>query len=454
MNIPEELLKMLETGWRSLCAVVPLPNSFDLLGAETSPWKPLVNEKGVITIETQFTPPGMQPDVFAGVRRTLLTLFAPENCGLGAFVAPISHECLDGWLPATSLHFRTSRFSDLHELAFVDGDNSLLVRLKADAGTIYYRVAIPAETEASRLWDMPDPQPERLPDGERFDTGLARLRQHWMTEFAPVFSRLPSSPLLRNAVLAALAKSFLTQYDGGLRYGATRYYCDDGPCAESFPPTILTLVSACLHYGLEKKALPFLGRFLDSFVSEKGELLHRGNGASLSEHGMLLDVFGQITDADFRRKYSATVGRVAERLLRLVQEAGHGLIACCPEDDVRACPPRQWFSCNLWVSRGLLGHFRDDAAESTVAREFAERTVRICRESAIATKDGLFVPPSPDWREPFADMNDFVPFMPTDDIHSVASYTNYRFYPEMLSSGLLPSDLAASIVQYRRRHGG
>ena len=475
MEIPEYLLEMLDNGWQRLCATIPQPNSYDLLGTESSPWKPLVNEKGVITIETQFTPPDIQPDVFAGVRRTLLTLFAPEHLGFGTFVKPISHECLDGWLPATSLRFRTSRFPDLHELAFVDGDNSLLVRLTADTETAYYRVSLPTETDPRRLWNMPDPQPEQLPDGKRFDAGLARLRHHWTSEFTPLFPRLPSHPLLRNAVLSAFAKSFLTQYDGGMRYGATRYYCDDGRCAESFPPTIFTMISASLHYGLEKKALPFLGRFLDFFVSEKGELLHRGNGASLSEHGMLLDLFGLITDADFRRKYSPAVELVAERLLRLVQKAGDGLIACCPEDDVRDCPPRQWFSCNLWVARGLLSHFRvhtyetqgvprisvkgepplsGDQANSALAREFAKRTVRICRESAIATRDGLFVPPSPDWRKPFADMNDFVPFMPKDDIHSIASYTNYRFYPEMLSSGLLPPDLASAIVQYRRGHGG
>ena len=51
-------------------------------------------------------------------------------------------------------------------------------------------------------------------------------------------------------------------------------------------------------------------------------------------------------------------------------------------------------------------------------------------------------------------MNDFIEVAPGDDIHRLASYTNYRIYPEMLSSTLLPAETAREIVNFRRARGG
>ena len=36
----------------------------------------------------------------------------------------------------------------------------------------------------------------------------------------------------------------------------------------------------------------------------------------------------------------------------------------------------------------------------------------------------------------------------------IASYTNYRFWPEMLSSGGLPASIAAGLGRFRQTHGG
>ena len=47
-----------------VCANVPQNNTYDIIGTETSRWKLLVNEKGIVTIETQYTPPEIEPDYF------------------------------------------------------------------------------------------------------------------------------------------------------------------------------------------------------------------------------------------------------------------------------------------------------------------------------------------------------------------------------------------------------
>ena len=78
-----DFYKKFDTVFAEICAKVPQPNSYDLIGTETSIWKLLVNEKGVITIETQYTPPEIEPDYYYCVRRTLLTMFSPEKTGFG-----------------------------------------------------------------------------------------------------------------------------------------------------------------------------------------------------------------------------------------------------------------------------------------------------------------------------------------------------------------------------------
>ena len=457
----EKLLAEFDRLFAEVCSAVPQPNSFDLIGTEKSPWKPLVNEKGVITLESQYVTPGSEPDPLRDVRRTLLTLFDPETADLGKFVRPLSHDCLDGWLPVSRVRFTTSRFPEAELLALVDDEDALQVRAVCGSETFFYRIPLPSSQNPAELLRMEPPVPARLPDGSWFDRALKALKTHWQSKFAAVLDWDFPHPHLKNGILAALVKTFITQYDGALRYGATRYYCDEGRCAESFPPTVLTAFEGAFFYGLEADAFHFLGRFIGDFVSADGTILHRGNGASLSEHGMLLALFAQAkrqtADETFFREYGPPIRQVALRLCRLTEEAAPELVRGCPEDDLRNAPPRQWFSSNLWIARGLLEYARTfpGVIPEEKAAAFADRAVRRCCGSAVPCPDGeVFLPPCAEYRIPFSDMNDFIAVAPGDDIHSLASYTNYRIYPEMLSSGLLPPETARQIIAFRRARGG
>ncbi len=457
----EKLLAEFDRLFAEVCSAVPQPNSFDLIGTEKSPWKPLVDEKGAITLESQYVTPGSEPDPLRDVRRTLLTLFDPESAGFGKFVKPLSHDCLDGWLPVSRVRFTTSRFPEAELLALVDDENAVQVRAVCGSETFFYRIPLPSSQDPAELLRMEPPVPARIPDGGSFDRALKTLKAHWQSKFAAVLDWDFSHPRLKNGILAALAKTFITQYDGALRYGATRYYCDEGRCAESFPPTVLTACEGAFFYGLETDAFRFLGRFIGDFVSADGTILHRGNGASMSEHGMLLTLFArakrQTADETFFREYGPAVRAIALRLCRLTEEAAPELVSGCPEDDLRNAPPRQWFSSNLWIARGLLEYARTfpGVIPEEKAAAFADLTVRRCCGSAVSCGDGLtFVPPCAENCPPFTDMNDFIEAAPGDDIHSLASYTNYRIYPEMLSSGLLPPETARRIISFRRARSG
>lgn len=435
------------------CREVPQNNSFDIIGTEKSVWKLLVNEKGAVTIETQYTPDGTKIDYFDCVRRTLLTMFSTEKAGFGNFKKAISHSKLDGYLPVSVINFETDK-GLITEYALVDMNDALLVKIEFENKTFCFKSSIPQTTDPAEIWQMSDPEIQQLDNGSEFSTALAGIRQYWNDKLARIIAWECPSEYLKNGVLAAFVNAFITQYDGAIRYGATRYYHDAARTAESFPPTIFTMFEACRFFGMQSEGERFFAHFLKNFVSPEGEILHRGNGASLSEHGMLLECAANAGTA-FQQQFKPVFDAVADRLFKLL--GGGELIDCCPEDDLRDYPYHKWFSCSLWVVRGLLEYHKFSPVSTEKQKliaGFAAEVNDTCRKSAIPTVDGIFVPPYPDYTEPFSDMNDFVDFVDGTDIHSICSYTNYRFYPEMLSSRLLDTDLVREIIKFRKARGG
>ncbi|MBR2373288.1 MAG: hypothetical protein IKA87_03560 [Lentisphaeria bacterium] len=455
----EKYLQEFDSFFNTACKRVPQNNSFDITGTENSCWKLLVNEKGVVTIETQYVPEHLPQDCYKQVRRTMLTLFDPEREGLGHFISAVSHTCLDNWLPVSVVKFRTDRFDMVEEIILTDHEGNLQLSVNADEKRRVYKVEVPATQDLDVIWQMKDPLPQFMPDGAYFDRELAEIKTYWNSKLAPVLNWDFPHAYLKNGILSALVKTLITQYNGAIRYGATRYYCDAERTAESFPPTIITAAESFLFYGLTDEALRIFGSFADDFIYD-GEIHHRGNGSSISEHGMILECFTNCCKAtkneDFFNRYAPVMDSVAERLLNLIREAGTSLIKGCPEDDLREIPHMQWFSSNLWAAGGLLSYSAISNIPLPVEeiKSFAARTVKCCIASTLQTPDGEFIPPCPEFKEVFADMNDFVELIPEDDIHSMASYANYRFYPEMLSSSLLPEETARKIIAYRKNHGG
>lgn len=244
-------LKTFDTFFQAASCAVPQNNSFDLVGTENSCWKFLVNEKGCVTIETQLDLPELnETDHYAQFRRTLLTLFSPEKMGFGSFTQALSHQCLDNWLPVSVVTFRTDRFQQLTETVLTDTDGLLHISIQTPAGSRFFTVTPPAVQDPARVWQMEDPVPVERCDGTAFEKAVENTRRFWQKKFAALLKWDFPHPYLKNGILSALAKSFITRYNGALRYGGTRYYCDEARTAESFPPTIITMVESCLFYGL------------------------------------------------------------------------------------------------------------------------------------------------------------------------------------------------------------
>ena len=438
--------------FKLVCSEIGQTNSFDLIGTEHSLWKYLVNEKGVVTIETQYNPPYQEPQIYEGVRRTLVTMFSPETAAGIKAIVPVKHFCLDGYLPVSVILF-DSACGQVTEYALADSSGDLLVKLEFAQKKMFFKTLMPLEKDPGVLFEQEDPQIQPSDESE-FETALAQLKSHWEDKLRPVLQWDFPHAYLKNGILAAFVKAFLSQYDNALRYGATRYYCDAERTAESFPPTVLTMAEACRFFGLQDEGEKFLSHFVRNFISQDGEIIHRGNGASLSEHGMLLELSGRLSKR-FQEEHKEQLSAVAKRLLKLITDGQ--MIDCCPEDDLRDFPHQKWFSCNFWVVRGLeeYNQYAPLEKEKTQALAiFRSHVLDCCRASAVPTENGTFIPPFPGWDAPFEDMNDFIHLNPEEDIHSLSSYTNYRFYPEMLSSCIPEQEIADAIINYRKTHGG
>ena len=199
----QKLLREFDRTFAEVCAAVPQPNSFDIVGSEKSPWKVLVNEKGAVTVESQYVPPDREADVIGDLRRTLLTFFDPEKAGYGTFVEPLSHTCLEGWLPVSCVRFATTRFPEVELRVFVDETDTLQLCAATPGERRFFTVPLPELMPPGELLRRPDPVPAAA-DGRAFENGLKRLTDYWHRKFAALLAWDFPHALLKKGILAGL----------------------------------------------------------------------------------------------------------------------------------------------------------------------------------------------------------------------------------------------------------
>jgi hypothetical protein len=454
-----------------LAAVLPQNNSWDFIGTTESNWKFLVSDKGRIFIETT-----VKEDSLYNYRKNIFTIFEPVNEQLPYAGIQGVQSLEDGFLPVSHTSFRLpdgiwtqSAFASTD----ANGKTEVLIRVRhSEPGhEIYYSVDEPEGTTPEELLALPPAVTTKLPDAKRFETRLAELKQYWYGIWGKAVQFSLPEKRVENAVKAGIIKSLLSQVNGAPRYGVTRYFCDSGRNAESFPPTTSTLVNCCLYYGLFDTARHFLGYHLDNFVSPQGRLQHRDNGAALAEHGMFLDCIARYIefarDQDFLVRYKLMIRRIALYLIWTRHADDNGLIKGCAEDDTRQWPDNYWFSGNMWACRGLmkLGDVLKQLSDhpwktfgeflSSEAELFHGDIHKTIEASIIRDSAPPFLPPYPDMKEPFPSMTADIQYSKDEKGDLLFSaYTNYRFYPEMLSSAVLNIEQADILLNFRRQRGG
>jgi len=307
------------------------------------------------------------------------------------------------------------------------------------------------------------PAPAEVSAGEFYAALLGVLRDARSTGRLPGLSA-PEADLLDGA-RTSLRLGMLTSGGVRPRYGMGEY---DQALHNSFPPTVISAVEALLAWGELREATQRLLYYLYRYVREDGTLDYYG--PSVAEHGQLLCLAAEIARkagaVEFVRNHLPIVRPIWSRLLAVREKTRglypstnphHGLIPGLPEADYHH-REGQWeqfyYAGDLWVCRamrewgrtlsatGLAGCVAEGDALLTEADAYREDILRSLA-FAGATEDG-FVPPGPDQQQPLAEM--------TPETH--ASYCNYRYLPEMASSGELPGELMWALLNWRRGHRG
>lgn len=289
---------------------------------------------------------------------------------------------------------------------------------------------------------LPRPQGREVFDGAVIASNIERIEKA-----VTVRTGHPFLDLSVKTGLAFIDATFQGNYP---KYGVGTY---GHTVHDSFPPTIIAAADALSAWGLLGRAQEVLGYWLAAFVRADGSIGYYG--PSLSEYGQLLHTAVRVmergADREWWSAHLAHLSRLASWVMARIGEAGTDLVQGCPEADERE-DPGAYFHNNAWLAVGLqrfaegCGRFggKRDAAMARAAAELASRTLAAIEKKWPQDEDDLWLQPQVEERE-----------RPNTITGSrIGSYTNYRYWPELLSSGLLPPELARRVVRARLEFGG
>jgi len=262
-------------------------------------------------------------------------------------------------------------------------------------------------------------------------------------------------PFLDLSVKTGLAHIDATFQGDHPKYGVGNY-ADDAH--DGFPPTIIAAVDALSAWGLNTRAAQLFHYWLSNFVGEDGTFKYYG--PSISEYGQMLHTAALLEEragtAIWWQDGFKQLDRICEYLLQLHADAvkDDGLISGVPEADTRE-DTGKYFHNNAWAAKGLQRWAdlceRLSAAPATSPPAIRKVAAALAQDTLGAIRKTWPDDPSAWWLPPRIE-----PLRPPTSLTRTleASYTNYRYWPELLSSGLLPKDMAERVVAARLSAGG
>lgn len=378
---------------------------------------------------------------------------------------------LGGWLPIINQGLRdTNGGSAVEQLVLASGDSLYLGNRSGTArgGWGQWSFFLTPENQTTHLQQATPSQflaalLKVVLDAKTFIEG---------TTLSESRLQIPAEPLLADAARASLLLARSTYTELHPHYGIGSSYwtaVNDG-----FPPTTLAMVHTLCSVGAASAAADRLGYFLQHLVnSSTGAVIYYGT--AISEYGQLLQAAATVvaglessapgTGHTWLTNHGVPLGKIVERLLSAQSNASAhrnvtgGLLWGCPEADLCRTPSGQglFFASGLWAWRGLvdmaavLGQLGLTVLGNGVrATDMNYSAVQLQHDTlsmvATSVEASGWLPPCHKCSvsSAFENMTE----------SRIASYTNYRFWPEMLSSGGLPSLVAEGLGRYRQSHGG
>jgi hypothetical protein len=261
-------------------------------------------------------------------------------------------------------------------------------------------------------------------------------------------------PLLERAVRVGLAHIDVTFVGDHPKYGVGNYA---SKVHDSFPPTIIAVVDALTLWGMTDRAQRLFSYWLHHFVREDGTIDYYG--PSLSEYGQLLTTARRLMERgakqDWLTRNEQFLSRLASYLRQRLHETGKvQLVAGVPEADERETVAT-YFHNNAWIVRGFedWAHLLDQELRRPGDAESFWQDAAALREILLNAIDAAWTTDPNDWW-----LSPTVESMPRPEgritANRLGSYTNYRYWPELLSSGVLPKEKMRKIVTARLNSSG
>ncbi len=257
------------------------------------------------------------------------------------------------------------------------------------------------------------------------------------------------------SIRRGLAHIDLTFQSNHPKYGVVEYGKVEH---DGFPPTIIAAVDALSAWGMNQRAAELFSYWLTRFVKEDGAIDYYG--PSLSEYGQLLHtakiLYKRAGGDGWLEDGFLKLDKMAESLLKMHSEAikTDGLLSGVPEADTRD-EAGKYFHNNAWIARGLSQWAnlcqKAKRKPATPVESILSSSERLKSDTLQSIRQ-VWPSDTNDWWLPARLGNIPKPKSMTDG--NEASYTNYRYWLELLSSGILPDDMANRLVSARLNGGG
>ena len=467
--------KLLKSGFcfKDVKGILPSQwkKSYLSLGYRTSARLLSVNEYGEIFMQPDFDVRNPEKAAFAPCRLT------PENKDVKPDMSFI-----DGILPVLTLTFESdsklTELTYLTEHADADFEYSVFIRCvtvdkRGDAKAEYYNAGV---CNLNKL----------LPVSEEvyYDCldGALDYYRSFIEEQAVFYT---PEPELNRAFYGVMLTADNMMNGFKPKYGNMFYSLESH---DNFPPNYITAISAYAATGHPKKARLIAEHFLNNAVSTRGKIIYRQGETqfysfSASETGQLLYIMNKYKSIIFPGEsvcqYAETLKRLGRYVLSAAETTSDGfrLIRMCAEADTNG-RIYEYLQNSLWASRGLYAlselldtdEFKKSADElKASALAAADKysadspygkippfqlsytalplTLSKCLETTFPVSDGYLGEYLRGNQNPRLDLEGEQNLLENN-------YANYRYYPEMLSSGFLDKEKEAALNLLRENAGG
>lgn len=409
-----------------------------------------------------------------------LPLFSPHEVENDIDKADIVQWILKGWIPiVTTRYTMVKRIIEITMFVeFCDPDSSpqLWIRVNYASSSRHFLVSNSRPIRKRRIV------------AREFNEALNTTIASW-EKYGDMYHNIDVPYPEINVSILAMITNIFTTFSGDHAHYGHKYYGRE--IHDFFPPNYLSGIELCMTLGMREQAEGMITHLLRYGIDIKGRFCYRQGlkdmyGASGSEYGrlfwLILRLHHCFPDIPLEC-YITTLLSMGKYYISQIHEYDNmtSLIIMCAEADTRS-RINAYTSNNLWAVIGLnsLGDLLAEFDQSTTilfkkAAQSLYKDIRdILNKEKINSEYGPLVPfqigysPIPltlssckmsveDKKTNLDDYYDRIDFddkIKENQNYSENTYANYRYFAEMLSTGLLMAEEAEAINTLRANSGG